>query len=337
MALQELSELMLAALETELRRQVGRVDQPISKSFHDILAYHMGWSGDQGGGTAAGKRIRPLVTLLVVEGCGEKWLHALSAAAAVEIIHNFSLVHDDIEDNSPTRRGRTTIWKKYGVPMAINAGDALFSISNQAMLDSAAYYPADTVLQAAACLHDACLALTCGQFLDMSFEKRIDISVEDYWPMIGGKTAALLSAAARIGAILGGADGAALQSYTDFARYLGLAFQVQDDMLGIWGDEATTGKSAASDLAEGKNSLPVLYGLRQSKQFAERWAQARIKAEETPALAQILKDAGAYSYCSEEAKRLTALSLESLASAAPKGQAGIALRQLIDSLLKRKS
>jgi hypothetical protein len=126
MALQELSELMLPALESELRRQVDRLDQPISKPFHEMLAYHMGWSGAQPGGPAAGKRIRPLVMLLVAKACGAEWLHAVSCAAAVELVHNFSLVHDDIEDNSPTRRGRVTVWKKYGGPMAINVepGDA---------------------------------------------------------------------------------------------------------------------------------------------------------------------------------------------------------------------
>ena len=253
MSFQEQSAAMLPALEAELQRQVRRLDQPGTEQFHEMLTYHMGWSGDAGSAFASGKRIRPLLMLLVNGACGAQWLHAVSSAAAVELIHNFSLVHDDIEDNSPARRGRPTIWKKYSLPMGVNAGDALFVISNQAMLDAAMQYPAEKVVAAARTLSAACLALTRGQYLDMSYEKRTDLSVEDYWPMIDGKTAALLSAAAEIGAILAGASGRTIHDYGAFGRNLGLAFQVQDDMLGIWGDESTTGKSAASDLVEGKN------------------------------------------------------------------------------------
>ncbi len=302
MSLEQLSSVMLPAIEAELQRQVDKARQPGTEAFHEMLAYHMGWAAGTGAEAgASGKRIRPLLTLLVVEASGSQWLHAVSAAAAVELIHNFSLVHDDIEDNSPTRRGRSTVWNIHGVPMAINVGDAIFSIAGQSILDIRPNYPAETVLHAASCLQNACLELTCGQYLDMSFERQAGLPEQRYWSMIAGKTAALLSAAAQIGAILGFADGPALQNYTDFARCLGLAFQVQDDILGIWGDEAKTGKSAASDLVEGKNSLPILYGLNHSPQFAKRWAAGPIAAEETPTLAQHLKESGALAYCTREA------------------------------------
>jgi geranylgeranyl diphosphate synthase, type I len=131
------------------------------------------------------------------------WLHAISAAAAIELIHNFSLVHDDIQDNSDLRRGRKTTWVIWGAPMAINVGDALFVIANQSILDLQKHYPAEVVVQAATVLNDCCLALTQGQYLDMSYEERTDLKMEDYWPMIGGKTSALLSACTQIGALLG--------------------------------------------------------------------------------------------------------------------------------------
>ena len=335
MSLKDKSARMLPLLEQELQRQVQRLDRPGLAPFHDMLSYHMGWTGDGAGPSATGKRLRPLLMLLVVDACGGEWLHALSPAAALELIHNFSLVHDDVEDNSPTRRGRLTIWKRFGVPMAVNAGDALFALSNLAVLDASMHYPAAIVSRAAGVLHGACLALTQGQYLDMSYEYRSDMTVDAYWPMVNGKTAALLGACTEMGAIFGGCDAARVQLLADFGRHLGLAFQVQDDMLGIWGDEKATGKSAASDLVEGKNSLPVLFGIAQRKQFAERWARSAVTPQETPELAQILKDEGAYAYCRQEAARLTDLAMEALRAAQPQGAAAEALVELADALLSR--
>jgi geranylgeranyl diphosphate synthase type I len=258
---------LLSAVETELQKQVSRLDSPRTKPFHEMLTYHMGWTGDGAGPEATGKRIRPLLVLLCASACGADWKSALPAAAAIELVHNFSLVHDDIQDNSPKRRGRDTAWVKWGAPMAINVGDALFVMSSQAILDLKNSYSADVVVKAAEILHNTCLDLTRGQYLDMSYEERNDLGVEDYWHMISGKTSALIAACCHIGALLGGAD-----------DELGLAFQVQDDILGIWGDENVTGKSTASDLVEGKNSLPILAGLDKKGKFAERWAQGPIQA-----------------------------------------------------------
>ena len=337
MTLESHSAEILPLLEVELQRQIRRLDQSGLAAFHAMLTYHMGWNEKAGAGFPAGKRIRPLIMLLVVGACGGQWLHAISPAASIEILHNFSLVHDDVEDNSPTCRGRPTIWKKYGVPMAVNVGDALFVISNQALLDAAMYHAPETVLMAAGKLHEACLALTQGQFLDISYENRINLSVEDYWPMVDGKTGALLAAAAEIGALLAGADANAIQHYGIFGRNLGLAFQVQDDILGIWGDEGATGKSAASDLVEGKNSLPILYGVGQKADFARRWATSPIMPEETATLARLLETEGAHDYCRREAARLTDLALQSLSRAGPLGSAGAALAELADKLLNRPS
>src|SRR3990172_8635489 len=228
---------LLPHIETELQKQIARLAQPRTRLFHEMLTYHMGWTGEGAGPEAAGKRIRPLLLLLTCAACGADWQSALPAAAAVELVHNFSLVHDDIQDNSPKRRGRATVWKNWGVPMAINAGDALFVLSNQAMMDLANSHPASTVVRAAAILHDTCLDLTRGQFLDMSYEERNDLTLEDYWPMIAGKTSALLSACTQVGALLGNARENEQDSYRQFGHHLGLAFQVQDDILGIWGNE----------------------------------------------------------------------------------------------------
>ena len=338
---------MLEAIEEELQTQVARLDQSRTKQFHEMLTYHMGWTGEGAGVEATGKRIRPLLVLLASASFGleekkeEKeidlyWLHAKSAAAAIELIHNFSLVHDDIQDNSDKRRGRNTVWVNWGAPMAINVGDALFVIANQAILDLAEYYPAEVVIKAAGILNNSCLDLTRGQFLDMSYEERNDLGIDEYWPMVGGKTSALLAACTHIGALLGNASEAEQEAYRLFGWHLGLAFQVQDDILGIWGDELITGKSAASDLVEGKNSLPVLYGLGKQGKFAERWAQGSITASEVKDVAMQLEIEGGKKYAEEVSIKETQKALAYLDQANPRGEAGAAMHQLANMLLKRK-
>jgi geranylgeranyl diphosphate synthase, type I len=326
---------LLSHIEMELQRQVSRLDAPRTKPFHEMLTYHMGWTGEGAGPEAAGKRIRPLMVLLCTAALNKDWQAALPAAAAVELVHNFSLVHDDIQDNSDRRRGRPTTWVKWGMPMAINVGDALFVLSNQAIVDLKQHYPAELVVRAAEILHNTCLDLTRGQFLDMSYEERTDLGVEDYWPMVSGKTAALLSACCHIGALLGGADEGRQDAFRSFGHYLGLAFQVQDDILGIWGDEALTGKSAASDLVEGKNSLPVLAGLGADGKFATRWRQGPIQTGEVQETARLLASEGGYETALDASRQMTDLALMSLREADPEGEAGEALFELADKLLKR--
>jgi geranylgeranyl diphosphate synthase type I len=342
---QKLQQSMLDAIETELKRQVSRLDEPRTKLFHEMLTYHMGWTGEGAGTQATGKRIRPLITLLSVasinndgskRGSGNNWLHAVSLAAAIELVHNFSLVHDDIQDNSELRRGRKTAWVKWGAPMAINVGDALFVIANQSALSLNEHYPAEMVVRASSLLNDCCLALTQGQFLDMSYEERSDLTMEDYWPMIGGKTSALLSVCTQIGALLGYAQEEKIELYRLFGYNLGLAFQVQDDILGIWGNEALTGKSAASDLVEGKNSLPILFALEKNGEFAKRWHQGPITVDEVGAVAALLDDEGGKAYAEKMSEELTQKALGYLQKADPQGEAGEAILELANMLLKRK-
>jgi len=335
MNLKQHIEIMLPAIEKELQDQVARLNDRYTSQFYEMLTYHMGWTGEGAGREATGKRIRPLIVLLATASAGADWITSLPAAAAVELVHNFSLVHDDVQDNSEKRRGRSTVWTKWGVPMAINVGDALFVISNQAVMDLIKTHPALTVVRAATILHDTCLDLTRGQFLDMSYEERNDLSLDDYLPMIGGKTSALLSACTHIGALLGNAGEAEQESYRQFGYHLGLAFQMQDDILGIWGNEAVTGKSAASDLVEGKNSLPVLYALGKQGKFAERWKLGPITVGEIKAVAAQLEDEGGRSYAEEMSEKETQIALEYLRKANPRGTAGESMLELANMLLKR--
>ena len=341
----DLLSSMLAGVETELQRQVDRLDAPRTAEYHDMLTYHMGWTGEGAGPEATGKRVRPLLVLLTVAACSadeqgtslDQWRLALPAAAAVELLHNFSLVHDDIQDNSDKRRGRPTLWVNWGRPQAINAGDGLFVLSNLAALDLVEKYPAETVVKAAQILQNASLDLTRGQYLDISYEKRSILGAEDYWPMISGKTAALLSACCDMGALLGGGDEQTRESYRSFGHYLGLAFQLQDDILGIWGNEVVTGKSTASDLIEGKKSLPVLVGIEKKGKFAARWAQGSIQLSEVEELAKLLASEGGYAYTQEMAKQMTDMAINSLRTASPQGDAGDALLNLANKLLSREA
>jgi geranylgeranyl diphosphate synthase type I len=337
MGLKSLTGLMLPAIEGELQRQIKRLDGSRTRPFHEMLTYHMGWTGEGYSSVAQGKRIRPLLVLLTCASCNADWIPALPAAAAVELVHNFSLVHDDIQDNSEKRRGRLSVWKKWGMPQAINAGDALFVLSNQAILDLSTAYPAGTVLKAASILYATCLDLTRGQYLDMSYETRTGVTIEDYWPMVSGKTASLLAACAALGALLGGVDESAQEAYRSFGHYLGLAFQVQDDLLGIWGDAALTGKSSESDLVTGKKSLPVLYALGKNGSFGQRWAQGSVQPEEVPHLAAQLTKEGAKSFTQETTDRITDLALQSLRAVDPQGESGEALFELVNRLLNRQA
>ncbi|MCF6277381.1 MAG: polyprenyl synthetase family protein [Anaerolineales bacterium] len=331
------SETLFPAIEVALKAQVAHLDEPQTAAYHEMLTYHMGWTGEGAGPTTTGKRIRPLMVLLAASASGGDWRTALPAAAAVELVHNFSLLHDDIQDNSATRRGRPAVWVRWGVAQAINAGDGLFILANQAMTTLKQSHSAEIVLQATQILQETCLNLTRGQHLDIGYAVRSDLQIEDYWPMISGKTAALLSACMQIGSLLGSADADTQLAYRDFGHYLGLAFQVQDDILGIWGDETQTGKSVASDLLEGKKSLPVLYGLANTGKFAARWAQGPLNAEDVPKMAHLLESEGARLQAQQAADQMTALALNSLRMAAPQGEAGLELYALAKRLLGREA
>lgn len=324
------------AIEVELQRAVGRVAAVNLQNMHHMLAYQMGWEGKGAGPTATGKRIRPLLVLLTTEAAGGDWHSALPGAAAVELIHNFSLIHDDIEDNSPLRRGRPTLWARWGIPQSINTGDAMFTLAHLALLRLEETSNRTITLKAINVLQQTCLHLTQGQYLDISYEEKKTLPIKAYWPMVRGKTSALISACTEIGALVADAKDDTREAYRRFGRDLGLAFQVLDDILGIWGDAGKIGKSNASDLVAGKKSLPVLYGLAQKGDFAQRWLAGPILSEDVPAIAAQLESEGARDYAQTEANHLTDSALNALEQAQPQGTAGKALIQLAHKLLKRE-
>lgn len=336
MLLKEYVSQMRPAIEAELHFVFSTSLREEQTGLVDMLSYHMGWNEHNTGPDSQGKRIRPMLVLLSCSAAGGDWHKALPAAAAVELVHNFSLIHDDIQDQSDMRRGRQTVWKIWGMPQAINAGDLMFTLSYAAVARLADTANADVAVKAAMLINQACVRLTRGQYLDISYETRKDLVLEDYWPMVAGKTAALLACSAQLGALVAGANAGQQQSFFDFGYNLGLAFQVMDDELGIWGNSSSTGKSVESDLVAGKKTLPVLYALEKSSRFARRWAMGPIRGDEVSDLAALLEEEGAREYAQQTADSLTKMSLDALDKASKIGDASIALRDLAMSLLSRK-
>ncbi len=213
----------------------------------------------------------------------------------------------------------------------------MFSLAHLTLLELEKTTTMAIALKAARILQETCLSLTQGQHLDMAYEQKGGLAEQDYWPMVKGKTAALLGACTEIGSLAAGAAEAQRAAYRRFGRSLGLSFQVQDDILGIWGNTRRTGKSAESDMVTGKKSLPVLYGLGQNGLFARRWKQGPITTDEVIGLSQELEAEGARAYAQETAASLTAEALQALQEAQPEGDTGQALQELADKLLKRQA
>lgn len=334
--LETLTTDFLPAIEAEMR-SVLRVESD-ADPFYGMIHYHMGWADEalRPAGGNSGKRIRPILCLLACAAAGGPWQQALPAAAAVEIVHNFSLVHDDIEDNSPTRRGRPTVWTLWGQPQAINTGDAMFALAHLALgrLADRGVAPA-TVVRALRRFDETCVALTCGQYTDMSFETRAEVAVDEYVAMITGKTAVLVALAAELGALVGGADEGRVAHFANFGLNLGLAFQAQDDLLGIWGDEQLIGKSVSTDITTRKKTLPVLYALARSAPLRDLYAGTDADAAFVGRVVPLLEASGARDYTAERAAYYTNEALSSLALAQPQGAAAAALLQLTDMLLRR--
>jgi geranylgeranyl diphosphate synthase type I len=331
------SEKVYPALREELQKAVAPAGDHATPGLLEMITYQLGWTGENAGPKVEGKRIRAMLTLLSCQAAGGDWTQALPAAAAVELLHNFSLIHDDIEDLGETRRGRPTVWMTWGKAQAINTGDAMFALANISLLNLADTISTKIALQAEALFHSTCLRLTQGQHLDISFEDQIQIELETYWKMVGGKTAALLAFCLQVGALAGGADLEAQAHYRDFGNYLGMAFQVQDDILGIWGEEELTGKSITGDLVARKKTLPILYGLAQEKSFYTIWMEDGITPENAPRLAEILQAEGGRAYAQNTGERLTDLALEALEKAQPQGNAGKILQEMAAKLLQRQA
>ncbi len=295
------------------------LDRPGIGHF-SYMRYHLGWQDAHGHpiDASGGKMLRPALVLVIVEAVGGRAAAAMPAAAALELVHNFTLIHDDIEDDSDTRHGRDTVWRIAGIPQAINAGDGMFVLAQRTLLTLADVgVPADRVLAAATALNEACVLLCEGQYMDIGFETRDRVSQSEYETMISGKTAALLGASMAIGAIAGGADDATVAAFGECGRLLGRAFQVQDDVLGIWGEAGVTGKPVADDIRSRKKSFPIVWAFEQARgadadKLARAYALPTMTDDDVDNVLAVLDAAGARDVATAEARRWADAAIEKI-------------------------
>lgn len=303
------------------------------------LGYHFGWLDAQFQpvtGGHSGKKLRPVMALLAYQGALETLQAgasndldpALPLAAALEIIHNYSLIHDDIEDGDRERHGRPTLWAVWGKPKAINAGDCLDMLAYRCLFRSLEKgVPADRVIQLARSVTETSVKLTLGQHADLSFEDNLDVTPEMYLKMIGGKSAALISCATYCGALIAldptdPIERGRLGHFARFGEQIGLGFQIRDDILGIWGLTAKTGKPSGSDIRRRKKSLPVLYALANAAPALKEELLALYRRAEpvTPEQERFvmgaLEETGAREFAQQQADQFKQAALAALAQAA---------------------
>jgi geranylgeranyl diphosphate synthase type I len=309
-------------------------------SLRNILRYHMGWENEKGYARQGkpGKFIRSILHLLSCQAVGGDTAQILPSAAAVEFIHNLSLIHDDIQDRSNERRGRPTVWKLWGNSQAINIGDFMFALASLALLklrDNGV--PGEEVVHSFHLLAQACEELCEGQYLDIEFENRVDITVDDYLNMIRKKTAALIAASTSMGAYLG-KGGEKVQYFHQFGEALGMAHQIRDDILGIWGMKESTGKSIEEDLRQRKKTLPVVYALRESKdkaQLERLYSQRHIDGRDVPVVVGILDQSGARDHAQNLVKQYCRRALEQLEASGVERNCQAPLKQITHFLAER--
>ena len=263
------------AVSPAMRAAVKR----LTPDIHRLAAYHLGWTDREGRPVAgpAGKGIRPALALLSAEAVWADAEVGVPGGVAIELIHNFSLIHDDIIDGDVERHHRPTVWSVFGIGPAIIAGDALETLAHQTLLGAP-----ERGAEASIVLSEATAEMIAGQADDIAFERRRDVGVEECMAMCAAKTGALLGAAACLGAVLAGAPAVTVDALRDFGRHLGLAFQAVDDLLGIWGDPSRTGKPAGNDLRQRKKSMPVVSALAAGGEEAEELRALLLGGEHEP-------------------------------------------------------
>ena len=296
----------------------------LPESMRRIAGYHFGWFDERGApaDAPAGKAVRPALVLLSAQAVGGDPTVAVPAAVAVELVHNFSLLHDDVMDGDTTRRHRPTAWSVFGTSPAILAGDALLTLA----VDVLAASPHPAAPEAIRVLSAAVLDLLDGQSADLAFEQRSDVDLAECLRMARGKTGALLGCSCALGGLLAGAQPAQVAALREVGAQVGLAFQLVDDLLGIWGDPAVTGKPVHSDLVNRKKSLPVVAALTSGtpagRELAALYHRSRpLTGPELAHAARLVERAGGRGWCQRRADDLLSRATRQLRSALPPGGA----------------
>ncbi len=329
--------------EVEAELQACLADDARAPGLYDMLRYHFGWldANLRPSSRPGGKLLRPTLCLLAAEAVGADYRRALPGAAALELLHNFSLIHDDIQDRSDERHHRATVWRLWGDAQGIDAGDAALVLAELSLLRAVERGVAPSVVLAGLrLLNLACLRLAEGQHLDIGFAGKLDVTAEQYFAMVSGKTAALLGCSLELGALLGSGDAALARRYGAVGEELGLAFQVQDDLLGIWGEQKRTGKPVGSDVYERKMTLPVVYALAHSSpssrdELAAIYGSASVTERQAARAVEILEASGARAHADEVAQRHYRAALDGLSALRPAEPAATALREIAAFLASR--
>jgi geranylgeranyl diphosphate synthase type I len=290
----------------------------LSPAVRTVAAYHLGLADASGvplSGGSTGKALRPALALLSARAAGAVPDRGVVPAAAVELVHNFSLLHDDIMDGDTERRHQPTAWTVYGVGAAILAGDALLALAQDVLLENPPYG-----VWAARCLSAAVQRLIAGQGADLAFERRDDVTVEECLDMAGDKTAALMACACSIGVVYVGGSANLAMSLSGFGAHAGLSFQLVDDLLGIWGAPQVTGKPVGSDLRARKKSLPVVAALSSDtsagRELAVLLAQPEpLTEDQVSRAATLVEEAGGKEQIEKMADAELASALNCLAEA----------------------
>jgi geranylgeranyl diphosphate synthase type II len=287
--------------------------------------------------SGGGKRIRPTLLLLACEAYGGNLQEAMPAAAAVEMFHNFTLLHDDIMDNAVVRRGKPSVFAKWGENVAILSGDAMLILAYRLMADC----PKDKLAEVLSVFTETTMEICEGQQWDMEFETRMDVRVEEYIEMIRLKTSVLLAAALKIGAILAGAPAEDAKKLYDFGVCLGLAFQLQDDWLDVYGDPKVFGKNIGGDILCNKKTYMLITALEQAdacqRKELEKWIGAGLcePAEKVAAVTALYNEIGVGKHCQAKAEAYCVEALAILDSiAVPEEQKAI-LKEYACSMLNR--
>jgi geranylgeranyl diphosphate synthase type I len=286
-------EAHIAAVDEEIRALLSGAE-PALQPFYGMMLYHLGLDAERGG---SGKRLRPVLCTLIFEALTGDSRPVLPAAAAIELLHNFTLIHDDIEDQDPARHHRPTVWSVWGVPQAINAGDGMFAVSRLAV-QRLRGFTAERVLAFTGLIDQACVRVCEGQFLDIAFENRTDVTTVRYRQMAAKKTGALFAAAAEGPALLATDHRAVRQALARFGDAFGQAYQAHDDLLGIWATTERTGKVEMNDLTKRKKTLPVVLGFERAQgRTRERLATlfapaAPLPSESVEQIREILDELG---------------------------------------------
>lgn len=297
-------------LDQPMRRALSRLDE----DTRHWCGYHLGfWDADGSPGPGGGKGIRPMLALLSARAAGAPTEVGVPAAIACELVHNFSLLHDDVMDGDLERRHRPTVWSRFGTSSAILAGDALLALANEVLAEA----PGPTVPWAIRCLNATTRRLIAGQACDLDFESRDDVVLEECLRMAGDKTSALLGCAASLGVVLADGPSDLAVGLAEYGEHLGLAFQLVDDLLGIWGTTERTGKPVWSDLRAGKKSLPVVAALTAGNPAAEKLAalytaDEALSGERLPEAADLIEEAGGRAWAEQAVERHSATAKEIL-------------------------